>query len=77
MFELYMFITSKISLLPTFDHPGGALHALHPPGLGIWQGAGLAEVGWPQHSAGGLEEGVAGVGGSTGEAGEEGMLVHG
>ena len=41
----YIFITYEISLLTTFEHPGGAVRALHPPGLGIWQGAGLAEVG--------------------------------
>ena len=38
-----MFITYEISLLTTFEHPGGALRAW--PGLGILQGAGLAEVG--------------------------------
>ena len=65
-----MFITYETSVLITFEHPGGALRALHPPGRGIWQDAGLAEVGFLQHSARGLERGVAGVGGSTGTAGQ-------
>ena len=58
------------------EHPAGALRALHPPGLGVWQGAGLAGVCRPEHSPRGLEDGVDGVVGGAGEAGEGGRVTR-